>query len=76
MNSTRIRGFTLIELLCVLGIMALLATLLFPTIGVMMERANNTKCIANLKQLATTAHLYANDHDNRFPMIEARDPFV
>jgi prepilin-type N-terminal cleavage/methylation domain-containing protein/prepilin-type processing-associated H-X9-DG protein len=73
MNASTDRAFTLIELLCVLGIMGLLVTLLFPTVGVMMERANNTKCVNNLKQLATTAHLYANDHDNRFPVIEA-DP--
>jgi prepilin-type processing-associated H-X9-DG protein len=36
----------------------------------MLEHANNDKCVNNLKQLATTAHLYANDHDNLFPVIE------
>src|SRR5438105_4784926 len=64
------RAFTLIELLCVIAIIALLVTLIFPAVDVLMERANNTKCLNNLRQIGTAAHLAANDNDNKFPVIE------
>ena len=66
----RRRAFTLIELLCVIAIIALLAGLLLPVMGDIVTRSENLKCVNNLRQIATSAHLYANDHDNKFPIIE------
>ncbi len=63
-------GFTLIELLCVIAILAVLFSLLLPTVGKMTERANNVKCVSNLKQLAVAANAAASDHDNTYPPVE------
>jgi prepilin-type processing-associated H-X9-DG protein len=57
-------------LICVIVVIAVLASMLLPAIGKMTERANNTKCQNNLKQLATAAHSWASDHENVFPVIE------
>lgn len=51
----RRRGFTLIELLVVIGIIAVLAALLFPAAGLMRTRAQNAKCLSNVRQVATAA---------------------
>lgn len=64
------RAFTLIELLCVIAIIAVLGSFLFPATKTMIQRGNNMKCINNLKQLATAAIAAATDNDNRFPKIE------
>ena len=63
-------GFTIIELLCVIVVIAVLASMLLPTIGKTIERANNIKCQSNLRQIGVAAHAAATDHDNTFPIIE------
>ncbi len=65
--------FTLIELLVVIGIIAVLATMLFPAISSMVERANQTSCKNNLKQLGTAIMQYENDNRNKLPYA-ASDP--
>lgn len=64
------RGFTLIELLCVISIIALLAGLLLPVTGKILERANDTKCVSNLRQIAVAASAAATDNDNVYPIVE------
>ncbi len=61
------RGFTLIELLVVVGIIAVLAGLLFPAIGLVKKQANSIKCSNNLKQVAIGIMAYRNDHNDGFP---------
>src|SRR5204863_1149228 len=63
-------GFTLIELLVVIGIIALLAALLLPTLGRAKSKAYNTVCVNQLKQLGAAARLYADDNDSRMPKAE------
>ncbi len=56
-------GFTLIELLVVIAIIAILAAILFPVFAKAREKARQTACASNLKQLALGALMYAQDYD-------------
>lgn len=66
----RINGFTLIELLAVIAIIACLASLLMPSIATMRQKADELKCVSNLRQIGVSGLLYANDHNERLPLIE------
>jgi prepilin-type N-terminal cleavage/methylation domain-containing protein len=59
-------GFTLIELLVVIAIISILAALLFPIITKVRERAYQTACFNNQRQIAQLLHLYVQDHDELF----------
>jgi len=62
------RGFTLIELLVVIAIIAILAAILFPVFAQAREKARQTQCMNNLKQMATGTISYIQDYDEKFPM--------
>lgn len=63
----RKRGFTLIELLVVIAIIAILAAILFPVFARAREKARQSSCSSNLKQLNLGALMYLQDYDERFP---------
>jgi|LSQX01.3.fsa_nt_gb prepilin-type N-terminal cleavage/methylation domain-containing protein/prepilin-type processing-associated H-X9-DG protein len=63
----RRRGFTLIELLVVIAIIAILAAILFPVFARAREKARQTTCLSNCKQLTLAWLMYAQDYDDRFP---------
>src|SRR4051812_13087388 len=60
-------GFTLIELLVVIAIIAILAAILFPVFAHAREKARQTSCLSNLKQLSSGMTMYAQDSDGLFP---------
>jgi len=59
-------AFTLIELLVVIAIISILAAFLFPVFATVRERARQTACLSNTKQLALAEYLYVQDYDETF----------
>ncbi|MEN6303841.1 MAG: DUF1559 domain-containing protein [Armatimonadia bacterium] len=64
------RGFTLIELLVVIAIIAILAAILFPVFAKAREKARQSSCLSNLKQLTLACVSYAQDYDEQLPWEE------
>ncbi|HEX8910747.1 MAG TPA: type II secretion system protein [Humisphaera sp.] len=61
------RGFTLVELLVVIGIIALLMSILLPTLGRVKEQANKIKCGSNLRQLGMAFTSYTQRNQGYYP---------
>jgi prepilin-type N-terminal cleavage/methylation domain-containing protein/prepilin-type processing-associated H-X9-DG protein len=61
------KGFTLIELLVVIAIIAILAAILFPVFARAREKARQTTCTSNQRQIAASLQMYAQDHGEMLP---------
>ncbi|MHB9133760.1 MAG: type II secretion system protein [Armatimonadota bacterium] len=60
------RGFTLIELLVVIAIIAILAAILFPVFAKAREKARQTSCINNQRQIGVAINMYVQDNGETF----------
>lgn len=63
-------GFTLIELLVVIAIIAILAAILFPVFAQVREKARQTTCASNEKEIALGILMYTQDYDEHFPSAD------
>lgn len=68
-KTDRQKGFTLIELLVVISIIALLLSILMPSLQKAKEMARKTICGSNVRQIAIGLHSYATDNDGRMPLV-------
>jgi prepilin-type N-terminal cleavage/methylation domain-containing protein/prepilin-type processing-associated H-X9-DG protein len=62
------KGFTLVEILVVLVIILVLAGILFPVFATAKKKANQTKCMSQLRQISMAIQMYSGDHDDMPPM--------
>ena len=64
------KAFTLIELLVVIAIVALLAAILFPIFAQSREKARQSACLSNMKQIGTAFTMYTADSDGQYPTCD------
>jgi prepilin-type N-terminal cleavage/methylation domain-containing protein/prepilin-type processing-associated H-X9-DG protein len=69
----RKKGFTLIELLVVVAIIAIIAAILFPVFAKAREKARQTVCLSNMRQIGTAMMMYCQDYDDCFPLVMRDD---
>jgi prepilin-type processing-associated H-X9-DG protein/prepilin-type N-terminal cleavage/methylation domain-containing protein len=60
-------GFTLVEILICIGIIAVIAAILFPVLSQAREKSRAATCVSNMHQVWTSIQLYVSDHDGSYP---------
>lgn len=75
-GTCRPRAFTLVELLVVIGIIALLISILMPALGKAREQANAVKCMSNQRQIGQALVMFTNEHGGYLPKAWFNDGIV
>jgi prepilin-type processing-associated H-X9-DG protein len=65
---SRLTAFTLVELLVVIGIIAVLISILLPSLSRAREQANRTACLSGLRSMGQVLQIYATDYKGRVPI--------
>lgn len=73
-SNTMLRAFSLIELLAAVAVIAILAAILIPVIGLARDSASQTRCLNNLRQFGIAAHNYALNHAGVLPPCNMQNP--
>src|SRR6185437_15028359 len=66
-GDDRIGGFSLVELVVVIGIIGVLIGVLMPAMTLARERANQVKCMANLRSIGQAAQSHSAEHEGYLP---------
>jgi len=75
-RAPNVQAFTLIELLVVIAIIALLASMLLPTLGRAKEKGRAIQCVNNLRQLGLAMQMYGDDSEGRLPTAHGSVPWT
>jgi prepilin-type N-terminal cleavage/methylation domain-containing protein len=69
MNRAKLKGFTLIELLVVISIIALLLSILMPSLSKVKDQAKSVVCSANLRQISIGLQMYTDAYNGKIPVV-------